>query len=282
MSSIRSTVFATSAVVVFGAGCVSADVPMPHSTDAEVRRVLNTIADGDHRSDSNRARNSWRHPAETLAFFGIRPDMTVVEIAPGGGWYSEILAPYLQENGVYYAAHYDPEHEREYYRKSVGRYSEKLAANPALYGAVRLTVFSPPDKLDAAPPASADLVVTFRNTHGWMGNGDQDAVFKAMYTYLKPGGILGVVQHRGDPDKPQDPQASSGYIREDKVIEFAEAAGFELVARSQINANPRDTKDHPQGVWNLPPSFRDKDVEREKYAAIGESDRMTLKFMKPE
>ncbi len=217
-----------------------------------------------------------------MSFFGIRPDMTVVEIAPGGGWYTEILAPYLQQDGVYYAGHYDPKHEREYYRNSVARYSEKLTANPKLYGAVQLTVFSPPDVMEAAPAGSADMVVTFRNTHGWMGDNGQGAAFSHMYDILKPGGILGIVQHRGDASKPQDPMAESGYVRQDEMIKMVEAAGFKLVASSEINANPKDLKDYPDGVWSLPPSYRGGDAKRDEFAAIGESDRMTLKFMKPE
>lgn len=248
--------------------------------DTAVVREIGTIADGDHRSERNRSRNSARHPGKTLAFFGISPDMTVVEIAPGGGWYTEILAPYLKREGKLYAAHYDPEHEREYFRNSVARFKEKLAANPALYGDVEISVFSPPDNMAPAPDGSADLVVTFRNTHSWMRNGNPVDAFKAMHRALKPGGVLGVVQHRGDPDAAQDPKAESGYLREDVVIEMAESAGFEFVAHSDINANPKDSRDHPEGVWTLPPNFRAGDTDREKYAAIGESDRMTLKFIK--
>ncbi|MFK8015072.1 MAG: class I SAM-dependent methyltransferase [Gammaproteobacteria bacterium] len=287
MLAIRPTLFAAvvAGAVAITSGCASADASdsMEKSAkrmDGSSKRVLQTIADGDHRSDKNRARNASRNPAETLSFFGIQPNMTVVEIAPGGGWYTEILAPYLKQDGVYYAGHYDPNHEREYFRTSVGRYSDKLAANPKLYGAVKLTVFSPPDTMDAAPDGSADMVVTFRNTHGWMRNGSQDAVFSAMHRYLKPGGILGVVQHRGDASKPQDPKAASGYVRQDEMIKMAEKAGFKLVATSEINANPKDTADHPKGVWNLPPGYRDGDENRARYAAIGESDRMTLKFVK--
>jgi predicted methyltransferase len=251
----------------------------PVKNDQVVREIA-TIADGDHRSSKNRARNASRRPAQTLAFFGIKPNMTVVEIAPGGGWYTEILAPYLKQNGKYYAAHYDPNHEREYYRKSVARFSEKLAANPALYGDVELTLFSPPSPMTPAPDGSADMVVTFRNTHGWMRDGQAEAAFAAMHKALKPGGILGIVQHRGDPEKDQDPKAASGYVREDVMIKMVEAAGFELVDHSEINANPRDTRDYPKGVWTLPPGFREGDVDRAKYEAIGESDRMTLKFVK--
>ena len=250
--------------------------------DASVTITLQAIADGEHRSSERRARNHSRHPAETLAFFGIRDDLTVVEISPGGGWYTEILAPYLRENGVLYAGNYDPDAEEEYYQRNSRAFSEKMAADPELYDKVRITIFDPPKKLEAAPAGSADMVVTFRNFHNWMEDGDAEAALQGMHKMLKPGGTLGVVQHRGNPAVEQDPQAESGYVRQDYLIRLIEAAGFELVASSEINANPNDTKDHPEGVWTLPPNFDLGDVDREKYAAIGESDRMTLKFIKTE
>lgn len=251
--------------------------------DATVTTGLQAIADGDHRSVQHRARNQYRHPAETLVFFGIRDDMTVVEISPGGGgWYTEILAPFLRENGTLYAGNYDPDAEEKYYRRNSRTFSEKMAAQPDIYDKVRITVFDPPRKLEAAPAGSADMVVTFRNFHNWLGDGDEAAALRGMHTMLKPGGILGVVQHRGNPAAEQDPTAESGYVRQDHLIRLVEAAGFELVASSDINANPKDTKDHPEGVWTLPPNFDLGDVDRDKYAAIGESDRMTLKFVKTE
>jgi predicted methyltransferase len=249
----------------------------------DVEGVLQTIAEGDHRSDENKARNEWRHPAQTLAFFGIEPDMTVVELSPGGGWYTEILAPFLHDRGTYYAAHYDPDHEREYYRNSARRFADKLAADPQLYGKVIVTMFSPPDDVKrAAPAGSADLVVTFRNTHNWMSNDAHQAAFDAAFAMLRPGGVFGVVQHRADDATQPAPTGEKGYLRERDVIAAAQKAGFVLQARSEINANPRDTRDHPEGVWNLPPGFRDGDDRRAHYAAIGESDRMTLRFVKPE
>lgn len=267
--------------LVLGALCVSIAAP-PVSLAGDVADAINFIAEGDHRSEAYRERNESRHPGETLEFFGIRPDMTVVELSPGGGgWYTEILAPYLRDRGTLYAGSYDADSESEYFRRNAKRYEDKLAKNPDLYGKVKVTVFAPPETLDAAPAGSADLVLTFRNMHNWMGNGHHEVVMKAAYNYLKPGGVLGLVQHRNAPDAEQDPEVESGYIREDLIIELAEAAGFVLEAKSEINANPKDTRDHPQGVWNLPPGFRDKDKDREKYAAIGESDRMTLKFRKP-
>ena len=242
--------------------------------------TLSAVAESDHRSTENRARNAARHPAATLVFFGIRDDLTVVEISPGGGWYTEILAPFLRDNGRLNAANYDLESEEEYYRTNAQRFLDKLKANPAIYGQVIPTVFDPPAKLEAAPSGSADMVLTFRNLHNWMEEGSEEAALSGMYTVLKPGGILGIVQHRQDPTVEQDPRAESGYVREDYVIALAEAAGFELVAKSEINANPKDTGDHPDGVWTLPPNFDLGDVDRDKYRAIGESDRMTLKFVK--
>ncbi|MDJ0926685.1 MAG: methyltransferase [Gammaproteobacteria bacterium] len=241
---------------------------------------LSAAVDGDHRTPEYTARDAFRHPMQTLTFFGIRDDMTVVEISPGEGWYTEILAHYLRDSGKLYAANYDLESEQEYYRRNAQRFLDKLAAEPQLYDQVVPTVFDPPAKLDAAPPGSADLVLTFRNLHNWMLEGSHEEALAGMHSALKPGGILGIVQHRGRPDIAQDPNAGSGYIREDYVIDLVEAAGFEFVARSEINANPRDTRDHPEGVWTLPPGYELGDLDREKYAAIGESDRMTLKFVK--
>ena len=254
-----------------------------YADNAAVNAALQSVADGAHRSAEHRARNQYRHPVETLAFFGIRDDMTVVEISPGGAaWYTEILAPFLRDNGVLYAGNYDRDAEEKYYQRNSRTFSEKMAGTPELYDRVRITVFDPPRKLEAAPAGSADMVVTFRNFHNWMGDGDVELALSGMRTMLKPGGILGVVQHRGDPAVEQDPKAGSGYVRQDFMIDLIESAGFELVAGSEINANPNDTKDHPEGVWTLPPNFDLGDVDREKYAAMGESDRMTLKFIKTE
>ncbi len=252
-----------------------------HAEDESAATALQAIADGEHRSAEHRARNVYRHPAETLAFFGLRDDMTVVEISPGGGaWYTEILAPFLRTNGNLYAGNYDPDSESQYYQRNAKIFSEKMAASPELYDKVRITVFDPPKKLELAPAGSVDMVVTFRNFHNWIADGDEEEALRGMYQVLKPGGILGVVQHRGDPAIEQDPKADSGYVRQDYLIRLIESAGFRLMASSEINANPRDTKDHPEGVWTLPPNFDLKEVDREKYAAIGESDRMTLRFTK--
>ncbi len=235
--------------------------------------ALKAAVDSPSRNSKDTARDKYRHPIETLTFFGIKPNMTVVEIWPGSGWYTEILAPYLHDNGKLYAAASAGE--------NADAYKKKLASDPARFGKVVVTQLDPPDHMKIAPAGTADMVVTFRNVHNWMRGGNGEAVFKAMYAALKPGGVLGVVEHRGDPSKPQDPKAASGYVREDEVIKMAEEAGFILAGKSDINANPKDTKDYPKGVWTLPPSLAMKDVDRDKYLAIGESDRMTLKFLKP-
>lgn len=244
----------------------------PSSVTAQDEALKNAI-DSPSRPGAESARDQYRHPLQTLTFFGIKPDMTVVEIWPGEGWYTDILAPYLKDDGKLYAAINSGENAKEY--------KQKLADNPARFGRVVVTTLDPPDKMKIAPVGSADMVLTFRNVHNWMRRGYASQVFKAMYTALKPGGVLGVTEHRGDPSKPQDPQAASGYVREDYVITLAEEAGFILTGKSDINANPKDAKDYAKGVWTLPPTLRLGDTDKAKYLAIGESDRMTLKFTKP-
>ena len=243
---------------------------------------LNEIANGDHRSELHQARNQYRNPAQTLDWFGIRDDLTVVEVSPGGGgWYSEILAPYLRDNGKLYAASYDTEAEVEYYRENHKKYLDKLAQRPDLYDQVRVFEFGPPNKPDLQPAGAADMALTFRNVHNWLNNDTAEQVFAAMYKALKPGGVLGLVTHRGEDNMVGKEWSKKGYVPEAQVIRLAEQAGFELVDKTEINANPKDTKDHPEGVWALPPSYRLGAEDREKYTAIGESDRMTLKFIKP-
>ncbi len=231
-------------------------------------------------------RDEYRHPVETLNFFEVKPNMTVVEIWPGGkGWYTEILAPYLRDNGKLYSAHFDSESSPGFYVKARAAFMESLKAQPELYRNVVMTDFDPPSKVDIAPAGTADRVLTFRNVHNWYmrGGGDERvlAAFKAFYTALKPGGILGVVDHRLPASRDLADQESSGYMRQDYVIKLAERAGFKLVASSEINANPADTADYPKGVWTLPPTLAKKEQDKNKYLAIGESDRMTLKFVKP-
>jgi predicted methyltransferase len=225
------------------------------------------------------ARDVYRHPLDTLLFFGIKPEMTVVEVWPGsGGWYTEVLAPLLRD-GRLYVALMPPQPGNEYVTQSLRQFEEKLASRPDVYGKVTLTRLGS-GEFNIAPPGSADLVVTFRNLHNWMNLGIAESALAEMHRALKPGGILGVEDHRADPSKPVDPRATNGYVNEEYAIRLIEAAGFELVERSEINANPADTKDHEQGVWALPPSYRAGKRDRAKYEAIGESDRFTLRFRK--
>jgi predicted methyltransferase len=243
---------------------------------------LGQALSGDHRSDESRARDVYRHPAETLAFFGVRDDMSVVEIWPGPrGWYTEILAPLLRENGKLYAAQFPPDSDIPFYTRSLEKYRNKLASRPDVYDRVEITYLYPPEHTAIAPPGSADAVLTFRNVHNWAKAGNADAVFRAMYEALKPGGILGVVEHRARPGLSLEEQISNGYMTEKYVIDSATAAGFAFEASSDINANPRDSTDHPAGVWSLPPTLRNGQDKIDYYLEIGESDRMTLKFIKP-
>jgi predicted methyltransferase len=243
---------------------------------------------GSHRSDGNKARDRYRHPKETLEFFGLRPEMTVVEIWPGGGWYTEVLAPVLRERGKLYVAQYGSQPPFPYQQREMDTLAAKMRANPDLYRAVTPTALNLlTNELTIAPPGSADLVLTFRNVHNWFeeGYGPPNAAelaFKAMFTALKPGGMLGVVDHRWPDPATEDPRAKNGYVSEQRVIALAEAAGFELAGRSNVNRNPLDTHDYPEGVWTLPPDLALGERDRDKYLAIGESDRLTLKFVKPD
>jgi len=244
-------------------------------------QALDATLAGAHRSQNNRARDNFRHPKETLLFFGLRPNMHVTEIWPDpGGWYTEVIAPVVREKGKYYAAVIDAAPGNANQEKRVADYKTKLASNAALYDRVEVMPFFN-DGRDIAPPGSMDMVVTFRNIHNWMARGTAPQAFAAMFRALKPGGVLGVTEHRGNPAVPQDPQAKSGYVNEQFAIDLIQSQGFRLDAKSEINANPRDTKDYEQGVWTLPPVYRQGDKDREKYDAIGESDRFTLKFVKP-
>ncbi len=243
--------------------------------------LIDKVMVGDHRAAANKARDKYRHPKETLLFFGLRPETTVVEISPSRGWYTEILAPVLRDAGQYYAAVAAvTEKTPDALKKNDADYRAMLAAAPDLYGKVKLFVLTP-GALQVAPPGSADMVLTFRNVHNWAKAGIADAMFKAFYDALKSGGTLGVVEHRAKPDTSFEKQIETGYMTETYVVEIAQKAGFRLVNKSEINSNPKDTKDYPGGVWTLPPTLRNGDENRERYLAIGESDRMTLKFVKP-
>ena len=242
------------------------------SNDALVKAVQ-----GDHRSDNNKARDKYRNPAETLSFFGFNASMTVVEITPGGGWYTEILAPALKGTGKLYGAHYPDTGEDNYYSNSRKKLVKKLASNN-VYNEVILTDFTSGKESELAPKGTADLVLTFRNLHNWKDAGVEQA-FRDAYTALKPGGVLGVVEHRLPPGV--STKKAAGYVSETTTIKQAQAVGFRFAAASEINANSKDMATHPKGVWTLPPSLALKEQDREKYLAIGESDRMTLKFVKP-
>ncbi|HKD55760.1 MAG TPA: methyltransferase domain-containing protein [Steroidobacteraceae bacterium] len=273
--SVKHKLAATAvACAVLVAACTAAT---SRETTAE---ELTTIMAGDQRSPEQRARDVYRHPKETLLFFGIRPEMKVLEVWPEPGWYTEIIAPLLRDKGMYYAGVIPADPGNKYITHRLDEYRAKLAARPDLYDRVAVVTF-PTNGGDAVPPGSLDMVLTFRNIHNWMARDDAAKAFASMYRALKPGGVLGVVEHRGRPDVAQDPKAKSGYVNEDYAIKLIEAQGFRLVAKSEINDNPRDTKDYEQGVWTLPPTYRLGDKDREKYAAIGESDRFTLRFVKP-
>lgn len=224
----------------------------------------------DQRTPENVQRDVGRHPYETLSFFGVTPKSHVVELSPGGGWYTEILAPYLRADGKLILAGVSP------------RLKTKLEAKPAMYDKVVSAAFDPKTKLDYAPKGSVDVVLTFRNVHNWISMNDTAAkeVFKSAYDALKKGGVFGVVEHRLPAATMQDAKASSGYMHEKFVIQLAESVGFTLLEKSEINANPKDTSNYEKGVWTLPPTFANKEVDKAKYEAIGESDRMTLKFVK--
>jgi predicted methyltransferase len=246
--------------------------------------TLESAVAGDWRSPDNVARDSFRHPLETLRFFGVEPGQAVVEITPGGGWYTEILAPLLSEKGTYVAAVVDPskaanERAAEYYGNALKGFQEKLAADTAHYGKALVVQFDPSAPVFGAP-GSVDTVLTFRNVHNWVPSGAAPAYFKGFFEVLKPGGTLGVVEHRAA--EGTEPDGRSGYVTEAQVIALATEAGFELAEKSEINANPKDTREHPNGVWSLPPVLRGGDEDRAKFVEIGESDRMTLRFVKPE
>ncbi|NND64629.1 MAG: class I SAM-dependent methyltransferase [Gammaproteobacteria bacterium] len=236
------------------------------------------------RTPENLSRDVYRHPQQTLEFFKVQPDMTVVEIWPGGGWYTEILAPYLYKCGTFYAASFDIDsvNTPEYRRNIHLRWAKKTESLPKVYGRTIVTELTPPESTVISPPGLADRVLTFRNVHNWIKDGYEQQVFESMFNALKPGGMLGVVEHRARPGTSIDDMIKSGYVTEGYIIELAQNAGFKLDQSSEINANRADSKDHPKGVWTLPPSLRLKEVDRGKYLAIGESDRMTLRFLKPE
>lgn len=253
--------------------------------------VLQQAIDGTHRSAANRARDIARKPAETLAFWGFRPDMTVVEVWPGGGWYTEVLAPALRDEGRLIAASF-PESAKPPFRAAIGRdYLAKLAADPEVYGRVEVVPFDPPEYTVLAPAGTADMVILSRHFHNFIATGIVDEVLASAFEALRPGGVLAIVQHRALPDAVPEWEQRSGYVREQWLIEAVTSAGFVLQAVSSMHHNPRDGREHEDGVWSLPPSFRscsrmeastEKQACLDRFTAIGESDRMTLKFVKPD
>ncbi|MEH2159821.1 MAG: class I SAM-dependent methyltransferase [Nostoc sp.] len=238
--------------------------------------TLQTVLTSSHRSLANRDRDKYRHPAQTLEFFGLRPNMTVVELWPGSGWYTEILAPFLAPKGQLIVTNFAPSTS-----KPALAFQQKLAANPEVFGKVKVVEINPPKELTLAPDNSVDLVLTFRNIHNWVKAGYDEQVYAAAYKALKPGGILGVEEHRAKPDISLEESIKTGYMSELGIIAAVEKAGFKLVGKSEINANPKDTKDYPGGVWTLPPTLSQGQKDKKRFLAIGESDRMTLKFVKP-
>lgn len=249
--------------------------------------TLQDAVAGEWRAAADKARDAWRHPVESLQFWGLKPGQTVVEFWPGSGWYTDILAPYLVANGgKLIAANLQPVDPVSI--QAVEAYRTKLTAKPKIYGEVEITAFGPTSG-PVAPAASADLVLFLRNLHNWMAAGIAEKAFKDAFAALKPGGVLGVEEHRAAPGGVQDVLAADGYVQEAYVVRLAQEAGFVLDKASEINANPKDTRDHPFGVWTLPPvrltaargEAADPAFDRAKYDAIGESDRMTLRLVKP-
>jgi predicted methyltransferase len=237
---------------------------------------LKTAILSNDRTESFKLRDQYRHPEETIAFFQIKPNMTVIELSPGSGWYTEIFANYLHEPGNLIAAHFDADSTRAYFKNSRIKFEQKISSSP-MYKNVSIVDLSS----NLAPKESVDAVVTFRNLHNWLGQQMED-IFSASYRSLKPGGLFGIVEHRANKGTSLENMKKTGYVTEEYAIAIAKKHGFELVATSEINANPKDTKDHPKGVWTLPPTLRLKDADKDKYLSIGESDRMTLLFRKPE
>jgi len=271
---VRNGTALAAAAILSLTGCSSL------GTRAAVTSRLDQAIAGTHRSDAERARDPYRHPRDTLLFFGLRANQTVVEVLPIGGWYTKIIAPVLRDHGHYIGAMPPVTPGNANSEGSRQAYMAILAAAPTRLDKVQVVDFDPARK-PMVPDGSADLVLTFRNIHNWMATEGAEAAFRDMYRALKPGGTLGVVEHRGNEAVPQDPRARSGYVNQSYAIKLIEGAGFKLVATSEINANPKDTKDYAGGVWTLPPSLGAGEVDRAKYLAIGESDRFTLKFVKP-
>ena len=248
--------------------------------DEEHQTTLEKVISAKHREMSSK-RDQYRHPVETLQFFQIDKTQSILEIMPGsGGWYTEILAPMVRDKGELFVAQFNPDSEMNsnYRKRTIKKYNMKLASNPKLYDQVKMVIFNPPGDYQLGAPESVDRILTFRNLHNWVDEETEVLViFKAFYDVLKKGGKLGLVDHRLPVERTK---RTNGYVKQSYAIKMAESAGFILENSSEINANPKDTADHPKGVWTLPPSYEMKNKDREKYTAIGESDRMTLLFVK--
>jgi predicted methyltransferase len=289
MHARRAPAFVAAAAALFPiVGCAAGSAAEPA---AKPDPALVQVVDGDWRTAAEKARDKYRHPVECLTFWGLKPGMTVLEVQPGGGWWTNILAPYAKRTGgklyVTGADLANPDLS-EGSRKGRASFAARWAADPQLYGTVEFVNWGP--KSAPLPANTFDFILTARSVHNWMSTpGWVDKVFKDFHGALKPGGILALEEHRANPG-PQDPKAESGYVTEAYVIDAAERAGFKLAARSELNANPKDTKDYPFGVWTLPPTLtsvpegsdkaEDPNFDHSKYVAIGESDRMVLKFVK--
>ena len=294
MSNLSASALRCCLILALGTPLIGACTSMNTNTSAAAEAGQASVTDtalsdaiaGSWRDPKNAARDAFRHPRETLGFFGVAANETVLEITPGGSaWYTEILAPYLRDDGSYTAALADPMavaegRSREYLQKSMDDLKARLAKAPAQFDRVRFAAFDPKQPTFVAA-GSVDTVLTFRNVHNWIGSGAADAYFVGFYAALKPGGVLGVVEHRAKPGTDPEKMKKSGYLTEQLVIDLATKAGFVLDARSEVNANPKDTADHPNGVWTLPPTNRHDAEDAAMYQAIGESDRMTLRFVKP-
>lgn len=276
---MKAAVRAIVLACVLAAGALVAGCATPGGRETTAT-ALDAVLAGSQRSAADRARDRYRHPEQTLLFFGIRPGMRVLQVWPQTGWYTRIIAPLLQGKGRYIAAVIAPDPGSRFLTARLDAFRAMLAAQPDLYRGVKVVTF-PLDGADVLPPGSVDMVLSFGDLHEWMALGDAPQALATLYRALAPGGVLGVVDNRGNPALPQDPRAKCGYVRQDYAIRMIEAVGFRLVATSEINANPRDTKDYLAGVWTLPPDYRLGNIDRARYAAIGESDRFTLKFVKP-
>jgi predicted methyltransferase len=270
--------FAAAAAALMGAAAATAAAAAVAGVPSVPDPALVSAVASPARSPNHVARDAARHPVEELTFFGLNPRMTVVELWPGGGYWTDILGPYLAPSGHYYVALPVPGNAEE--DAGVKRFQARVAAEKDRLGTLHETTLGA-DHYDIAPAGSADLVLTFRNLHNWMEGGYAEQALAGAFKALKPGGVLGIEEHRGRNDQPQDPKAKNGYVRQDYTIALAKKAGFDFVASSEVNANPRDTKDWVDGVWTLPPTLSQGDKDRAKYLAIGEADNYVLTFRKP-